>query len=249
MRKSSMRPPVQVPKIASSIRTSREVARAANVREIVRNRDQGLDVGNVEIDDAAAIGIGIGCFRRPFALGRTMRHEPRGDLVGLDVSRLRTEIDDHVAENEALIHLHSRDQRACKFHAEIRRRILAVELRDAQHDVLGAHARPKPAVQVESDNLRHAKPVVADGEIGGDVGMSHAGCHATERAVGDGVGIGAEDERTRKGVALFRKDDVSDSLTGVKFGDLLFLDPFSGLLSAIPNPAGESAGSDDRRPR
>ena len=60
--------------------------------------------------------------------------------------------------------------------------------------------------------------------------MSHPGCHATERAVGDGVGISAEDERTRKGVALFRKNDVSDSLTGVKFGDLLFLDPFSGLF-------------------
>ena len=71
-RKSSMRPPVQVPKIASSIRTLVKVGRTANVREIVGNRDQGLDLGNVEVDDAAAIRIRIGGFRRPFAIGRTM---------------------------------------------------------------------------------------------------------------------------------------------------------------------------------
>ena len=165
-----------------------------------------------------------------FTLGRALRHPARGDLVGLDVSGLRTEIDDHVAEHEPLGHRHSRDQRAREFDAEIGRRILAVELRDPQRDVLGVDARPKVAVQIEADDLRHLQPVVAEREIGGDVRMSHAGRDAAERAVGDGVRIGAEDERARKRIALLRKDDVPDAFTGVKFGDALFLDPFARLL-------------------
>ena len=66
------------------------------------------------------------------------------------------------------------DQRAGELDAEIGRGILAVELRDAQRDVLGADARLELAVQVEADHLRHAQPVVAERQIGGDVGMSHA---------------------------------------------------------------------------
>ena len=122
------------------------------------------------------------------------------------------------------------DQRAGKFDAEIGRGVLAIELRDAQRDVLGVDPRSKLAVQIEAEDFRHFQPVVAEREIGSDVGVSHAGGDAAERAVGDGVGISAEDQRARKGVALFRKDDMTNSLTGVEFGDALLFDPFAGLL-------------------
>ena len=56
------------------------------------------------------------------------------------------------------------------------------------------------------------------------------GRDAAERAVGDGVGIGAEDQRAGKRVALFRKDHVADAFAGVKLGDALLLDPFARLL-------------------
>ena len=60
--------------------------------------------------------------------------------------------------------------------------------------------------------------------------MSHPGRDAAERAVGDGVGVGAEDQRARKGIALFRKDHVPDAFTSVEFRDALFFDPFTCAL-------------------
>ena len=58
--------------------------------------------------------------------------------------------------------------------------------------------------------------------------MSHASRDAAERAVGDGVGIGAEDQCAGERVAFFRKDHVADAFAGMEFGDALFLDPFAG---------------------
>ncbi len=55
--------------------------------------------------------------------------------------------------------------------------------------------------------------------------MSHAGRNATERTVGHGVGVGAEDQSARKGVAFFREDDVADPLTGVELRNALLFDP------------------------
>ena len=78
---------------------------------------------------------------------RALRHPARRGLVGLDVSGLGAEIDHHVAEHEPFGHRHRSHQGTGEFDAEIGRRVLAIELRNAQRDVLGIDARTEIAVQ------------------------------------------------------------------------------------------------------
>jgi hypothetical protein len=89
--------------------------------------------------------------------------------------------------HEPLGHRHLGDQRAREFDAEIGCCILAVQLRDSQCDVFGVDPWPKLAVKVETHDLRHLQPVVAERKIGRDVRMSHAGREAADGAIRDGM--------------------------------------------------------------
>jgi len=105
-----------------------ELARVPNVRQVVRNGDQRLNFRNVEFDDATVIGVGVGGEGCPSTIGGALRKVMRRDLVGLDVAGLGAEIDHHVAQDQPLAYRQLRRERPGKFHAEIWRRVLAVNL-------------------------------------------------------------------------------------------------------------------------
>ncbi len=60
--------------------------------------------------------------------------------------------------------------------------------------------------------------------------MSHAGREATDGAVRHGMRVGTENERARKRIAAFRKDDVANSFAGMEFRDALLAYPLASLL-------------------
>ena len=60
--------------------------------------------------------------------------------------------------------------------------------------------------------------------------MPEPGRNAAERAVGDRVGVGAEDQRAGESVAVFREDHVADTFASVKFRNALLFDPFPRAL-------------------
>ena len=107
----------------------------------------------------------------PVTNGRPFRHEARGNLVRLDVSGLGAEIDHHIAEHQPLGHLHRLDSEPAELDAQIGRGVFAIELCDAQRDVLGVDAWVEFAMQDEANHFWYAQPVIAKRQIGGDVGM------------------------------------------------------------------------------
>jgi len=155
----------------------------------------------------------------------------------------RAEVDERVAEALAAVDLHERAADPFLLDKGARQRLAVASIlalrpdlvvtdlmmprRTGEELVRAVRARPELAVQIEADDFRYAQPVVSQRQIGGDVGMSQARRQAPQRAVGHGVGVGAEDQRARERVALFRKDHVADALAGVKLADALLLDPLA----------------------
>src|ERR1700754_2200782 len=84
-------------------------------------------------------------------------------------------------------------------------------------------------MHIDAPDLGHAHPVVSQRQIGGDIRMPQARRYATERAVGDGMRVGAEDERAWKGVTLFREYDMRDALSRMEAGYALLFHPFARL--------------------
>ena len=136
-------------------------------------------------------------------------------VVGGDQPGARPGLDRHVADRHAALHRERTDRLAAVFDDRSDPAAGADPLDDREHDVLGGHA----GGQVALDRDRHGAGRALGERLGRedvlDLARPDPERKGTERAVGRGVAVAADDGHPRLGEALFGSDHVDDSLPGI----------------------------------
>ena len=155
-------------------------------------------------------GIGVGVVFGIGALGAAV-HVGARDVVHLDKARLAAGLDGHVGDGKALVHGHGADSAARELHGLVQRTVNADHADDVQDDVLAGDTGSKLAVDLEQQAFGNLEPCFTGCIAHGGVGGANAGGERAERAVGAGMGIGADDQIARAHDALLGQQRVLDA--------------------------------------
>ena len=82
---------------------------------------------------------------------------------------------------------------------------------DSQDDVLAFNVFRQLAGKVDFDSLRNLEPGGTAGHSAADIGLAHTGTQCVERAVGAGMGIGADDDFAGSNKAFIRQQCMLDT--------------------------------------
>ena len=113
--------------------------------------------------------------------------------------------DRHVGDGEAVVHGERGDPVPCKLQGAVERSVHADHPDQMQDHVLAADMLRKRAFQRHFDRGRNFEPVFSGGNARGHVRGADAGGKRTQRTVGTGMAVRADDTLTGCDQALFRK--------------------------------------------
>ena len=153
-------------------------------------------------------------------------------LVGGDEAGLGTRLDRHVAHGHAPFHRQRRDRVAGVFQRITGAAGGADLADDGEDDVLRRHALGQLALDEGAHVLRLLLVERLGREHVLDLGCADAVGERSERAVGRGVAVAADERGARQGEALLRPDDVHDALAAVELVVILEAEQL-GVLGEI----------------
>src|SRR5262249_8524295 len=120
----------------------------------------------------------------------------------------------HVRNGHPLIDGQSRDAVTDEFHRVIQNLVLVEQSTKRDDHILTDDAGPEFAFQNQLGDRRRLPPGYAGRPEAGGIRADHWRAEATEGAIKIGVGIGADDHRTRYHIALLDHDLVRDAGAG-----------------------------------
>ncbi len=191
----------------------RDVARLGNrvgVRGQVRPGHGGLDGGGVDVPDPRVLRPLVGVVLGPRALAAAVEPGSR-HVVDLDDARFGARLDRHVAHGEAPLHAQGPNGAAGELHRPVQGPVDADQPDDVQDDILARDAGRQLAVDDELEGFRHFEPGAARRHRHAQVGGANPRGERAERAVGAGVGVGADDQVAGTDDALFGQQRVLDA--------------------------------------
>ena len=188
----------------------------------VRQRDGGLEGGQVDGHFPFVLGVGVGLVDL-HGTGEATIDVVQGLFVHGENAVLAACLDGHVGDGEAVVHGQLGDTLTRKLDGLIKCAVHADHTDEVEDHVLTADVLVKLAHQVDLDGGGHLEPVLARDHAGGHVGGANTRGEGTQRAVGAGVGVCADDTITGADDTLFGKQGVLDAhLTHVvEVGDVM----------------------------
>ena len=176
----------------------------------MREGNDRLELGEVDVDFAAVLGVLIGCDRlirlRDAVVDISLR-----DLVEREDAGLAACLDGHVGDSQAVRHRQRLDARAGEFQGLVERAVNADHADKRQDDVLAGDVSRLLAHQVDLDGLRHLEPRLARRHGRAEVGRADARREAVDSTIRARMRVGADCQHARCDDALLRQDDVLDA--------------------------------------
>lgn len=187
-----------------------DILDALRVARQVREGDDWLELGEVDVDFAAVLSVIVGCDRlvrlRDTGIDISLR-----DLVEREDAGLAARLDGHVGDGQAVRHRQGLDARASELEGLVERAVDANHADERQDDVLAGDVGRLLARQVDLDGLRHLEPGLARRHGCAEVSRADARREAVDGAVRARMRIRANRQHARCDDALLRQDDVLDA--------------------------------------
>ena len=117
----------------------------------------------------------------------------------------------HVADGQTVGHGQLGNAVAAEFQGLVAGAVDADHADNGENNILAAHISGQRAGQVDLNSLGYFEPGGAAGHSAADIGLAHAGAQRVQRAVGAGVGVGADNDFTGSNQALVRQQSVFDA--------------------------------------
>ena len=200
----------------------------------MRPCDGGLNGGGVDLVNLGVLGVLVGVILDPGTLGPARQIFTR-HIVNGNQTRLTASLDCHVGNGKTLVHGKSRNGGTGELHGTVESAVDADHADDMKNDVLARNARIELAVDLEKDGFGNLEPCLARGKAHARIGGADARGEGTERTVGAGVRVGADDQIARGDDALLRKQRMLDAhATDLPvMGDALSAREFAGDLGLL----------------
>ena len=142
-------------------------------------------------------------------------------------------LDGHIGDGKPVVHGQRGNPLPHKLQGLVQRPVHPDLADEVEDHVLAGHVGLELALQSHLDGGGHLEPQQAGGHTGGHVGGAHAGGECPQRAVGAGVGVGADDDLAGGGQPLLRDEGVLHAhVAHVKeVGDLVLEGKLPGLFA------------------
>ena len=187
-----------------------ELVDGLGVLREVRARNGRTERGQVDLDGLLVLSVGVGLECGDVAVNAALDVVHRL-VVHRENAVLRTGLDRHVADGEAVVHGQLVRAFADELHRLVQRAVHADLADNMQDDVLAGNPRAQLALENELDRARHLEPCLASRHACREVGRANAGRERAQRAVGAGVAVRADDQLAGSGQTFFREQRMLDA--------------------------------------
>ena len=145
-------------------------------------------------------------------------------LVSREQRTFCAAFDRHVGHRHPGRDAHIVNAAACKFQCLIGRAVGAQVADNRQNDVFCIDAFGQFTVNDNPNRLWNTAPHLTGAQNCRHLGITDTGREAADTAISGGMGVGAEDNLTRTGIAHLRHQLVTDTVGTVEMGQSLFFD-------------------------
>ena len=172
--------------------------------------DRRLDLAQVDLDGADIFGVGVSLVSGIGAVHAAV-HILAGDVIHGEDAILGPGLDGHVGDAQTVVHGQGGHALAAVFQALVKGAVHADGADKVEDHVLAGYTGLEFALEGDLDGGGDAEPGQPRGHARGHIGGAHASGEHVHRAVGAGVGVGADDAVAGGDQALFRQQGVLDA--------------------------------------
>ena len=176
----------------------------------VRPRHGAVHCGQVNVDGTLVLGIGIGLHRRP-GTGDAAFHIGAGYIIHGENAVFGTGLDGHIADGQPVIDGQLRNAGAGKFQRLIPGAVHTDHADEGENHILAGDEGTKLAGEVDANGGGNLEPRLASRHGRTHIGGADAGGKRAQRAIGAGMGIGADDGLTGGYQPFFRQERMLDA--------------------------------------
>ena len=186
---------------------ARHLIHGAGVGGQVGQGHGGLE--GIQVDDhlLLILGVGVGLHRLPGPGHPAVQIGP-GLVVHGEDAVLGARLDGHIGDGEAVVHRQGVHPFPAKLQGLVQGAVHPDGTDEVEDHILTGDTGLELAFQSHLDGGGNAEPGQAGGHAGGHVGGAHAGGEHAHRAVGAGVGVGADHTLAGGGEALLGQQGV-----------------------------------------